>query len=209
MLEDEKKKILKEQLGYLYQLNEINIRNRFAIKNWCIVVWLGLIVALLKFFEEPSAKENYPLLPLIVFLPVILFWFTEAVYGGQTVLYRKQIVDFEKKINTEPLTKNETKDLFIRSQYEDNFEGKPKMKIYSLIDSFFRGGTLTFFYLLMLATSFLFLIFFFPNFSINLSILCINFHISIWWLFVVAIIIIYLGYSFADKFLKSRIKLKE
>ena len=209
MSEEERRKILREQLGYLYQLNEINIRNRFAIKNWCIVVWLGLIVAVLKLFEEPSAIEKYPLLPLIVFLPVILFWFTEAVYGGQTILYRKQIVDFEKKINQESPTESETKDLFARSHYEYNFESNLTIKIYSLVDSFFRGGTLTFFYLVMLSASFSFIIFFFPNFSINLSVFCTNLHINIWLFIVVTIVIIFLGNRFADKFLNSRIKLKK
>ncbi len=205
MSEDEKRQILREQLGYLYQLNEINIRNRFAIKNWCIAVWLGLIVAILKLFEEPSAIEKYPSLPLIVFLPVVLFWFTEAVYGGQTKLYRKQIVDFEKKINTESSQNNKTEDIFIRSHYEKNFGLKEKF--FSLAHSLFGCGTLTFFYVVMFAASFIFIFFFFPNFSVDFH-FAIDFHINILFLLVLFVVILIAGF-FIARFLENKIKLKQ
>lgn len=204
MTDEEKREILREQLGYLYQLNEINIRNRFAIKNWCIVMWLGLIVAILKLFEEPSAIEKYPLLPLIIFLPVILFWFTEAVYGGQTKLYRKQIVDFEQKINTEQLSITKTEDFFIGSHYEKNFNKKEK--VFSLITSIFECGTLTFFYVVMLAASFIFIFCFFPSINANLN-LIVNLHINIFSLFIFFIVILIVGY-FIARFLENKIKLR-
>lgn len=153
-------------------------------------------MALFKILEEPNAIEDYPFLPLIIFFPIILFWFTEAIYGGQTILYRKQIIDFENKINIESSQKQtETKDNFLRSHYEYNF--RTELKILSLLDSIFKGGTLTSFYLIMLLFSFAFIIFFFPNFF------------SIWKLLGIAITIIFLGYIITNKFIKNKIKLKE
>lgn len=202
---EEKKEIIKEQLGYIYQLYQANMKNRSAIRNWCIVMWLGLAVALLKFFEEPNS-QNYPILPLIIFLPVILFWFTEAIYGGQTKVYREQIKSFERKIcillKDADGVGSEPADLCARSHYEAKF--KLVQKLCALGHVFLGSGTIASFYVPMFFISILFIKFFLPNYF-NLK---FNIPINIWSLVVIFIIIFALGHLIS-RYLEEKAELKE
>jgi len=194
MSNDEKRQTLREQLEYLHRLDEINLKNRFAIKNWCIVVWLGVIVILLK--EKSLSMQASAIEPaLIIFLPVFLFWFLEAVYGGQNTIYRKQIRDFEQKINTESLASYKTGDLFARSHYEEKVG--LCQKLLSFFCATFSKGTLTHFYLAMLIASTLVVYFIFPGF-IN-SNFCLFGLIS-------SIIVVF---TIIARYLKNKIELKE
>jgi len=141
-------KILERQLGYLYQLVQIQARNRITIKGWCITVWLAIVVVALTrkdAFLELKAQ-------VIFFGPIVLFWFLEAVEQAVHVLRQKQLVEIEKRLAERKFEISEASECFIRSRY---LKFGLREKFCAFVAAPFTKETTTSFYAILLFASLL------------------------------------------------------
>ncbi len=86
-----------EQLDYLHQLYRDNLKMRATIKNWCIIIWSGIIIIILTQRNDLLKETPRPIISLIVllFFPIMFFWLLEAIEGARTRLYRDMLVKLE------------------------------------------------------------------------------------------------------------------
>jgi len=135
-----------EQLGYLHELYRDNLKMRATIKNWCIIIWSGIIVIILTQRESLLQHIQYPIksLILLLFFPILFFWLLETIEGGRTRLYRDILVDMENRIFNKKLEIKYSKDFFVMGAYQKTTICQ---KFFYFVGAFICSETLFSFYI--------------------------------------------------------------
>lgn len=139
-------KVLKEQLSHAHVRYEIVFRHCATIKNWCITVWIAILIGI--FIKKAISEGSITLIVLV--LPILLFWILESIYAAGMIL----LVSFESEIEKRIVEKNfsieNTSDIMLTSMFKAiSF----KQKLIAVLKAAFTLETILFFYLILLILS--------------------------------------------------------
>jgi hypothetical protein len=103
--------ILREQLSYAHTSWESYFKHCATIKNWCVTIWLAVLVAI---FTEQVELEKWGSV-FITASPAFLFWFLESLCASGLNRFADFQKRIEKKIANSDLLYNEPSDIMFVS----------------------------------------------------------------------------------------------
>ncbi len=139
-----KKTAAQKQMDILMAERKMLFEEKAKIKNWCITIWVGIILAI---STGKLLINDYAILAIMIF-PSILFWFLETSYGAVLYLRYKQMIKLEKIF--EHKNDQESPSLFVFTNYD---QYTPKDKVMAFIKCFLTMETITVFYLFIISSS--------------------------------------------------------
>ncbi len=106
--------ILKEQLSDARGRYEIAFKHCALIKNWCITLWVAILVVLF----TKKLQFGYFTITIMLSLPVLLFWCLETIYAAGLILVVEFERDIEKRIITKNLLVRDVSEIMISSRFQ-------------------------------------------------------------------------------------------